>query len=151
MGRRQSWLKAIALTPAGHWWRLDSCINDAWYRRQCQLTCCCGSACLCGGDVIDDVNDDPQTHVIMLCVCLQYILLLCFLLITEVVVTSIVTIFRERVRHEFDVNSWLKWSGHLSPWMRLKENVRILAIFRLQVCKFGVKSWKFPSFKRIDL
>ena len=31
-------------------------------------------------------------------VCLQYILLLCFLLITEVVVTSIVTIFRERVR-----------------------------------------------------
>jgi len=58
-------------------------------------------------DVIDDAISDAQMSsgasnccitTRWLYVCLQYILLLCFLLITEVVVTSIVTIFREKVR-----------------------------------------------------
>ena len=102
--------ETIALAPACHWheWRLDSGINDAWYRWSC--TCCCRSRCVLelvtsvsGRDVIDNprLMTRQMSHAAstreMLFVCLQYILLLCFLLITEVVVTSIVTIFRERV------------------------------------------------------
>jgi len=68
---------------------IDDAISDALMSQRAVYTSNCR---MCTADVY---------------VCPQYILLLCFLLITEVVVTSIVTIFRERVRKIITVDTVL--------------------------------------------